>query len=199
MTVDYYIPTKHEVETFTGQYLNVRAPSPDRINLEDIAHALGNICRYGGHCRVFYSVAEHAVFVSERVKRQGWSKVLQLAALHHDDSEAYLGDIPRPLKPLLGDPYIELTVQMDDCIVDALDLPFQADEFHHAAITNADDWSVFVEARDLMNSEGRGWTGHPDKDTDIPSRIVTPDYYLGGLVPKQAAKLFLDRHDSLVE
>jgi hypothetical protein len=199
MPTIYYTPTKHEVETFSGQYLDVQNPDPDKINLEDIAHALGNICRYGGHSRTFYSVAEHSVFVCERVCRQGWSKNLQLAALHHDDAEAYLGDIPRPLKPLLGGEYARLTRKMDRAIVIGLQLPFLSEEFHHSAISNADDWSVFVEARDLLPSEGRGWTGHPDKDTEIPSRIVIPDYYRGGISPAAAADLFLERHYSLIE
>ncbi len=194
-----YTPTRNEVETYSGNYLDVANPDPDRIELEDIAHALGNICRYGGHCERFYSVAEHAVFVSIRVERQGFSKILQLAALHHDDSEAYLGDIPRPLKPLLGTSYGELTTQMDDSVVEALGLPFNADEFHHSAIKNADDWAVFVEARNLMTSRGFGWTGHPDKDTEIPSKIVIPDYFLGGLQPEKAKELFLARHFSLIQ
>lgn len=145
------------------------------------------------------SVAEHAVFVSIRVERKTASKTLALAALHHDDSEAYLGDIPRPLKPLLGESYGILTTQMDDAITDALELPFNADEFHHPDITNADDWSVFVEARNLLPSQGFGWTGHPDKDTEIPSRIIIPDYWLGGLDPDEAELLFLKRHYSLIE
>ena len=194
-----YTPTRNEVETYIGNYLDVAKPDPMKIDLEDIAHALGNICRYGGHCDPFYSVAEHAVFVSHRVERQSYNKEVQLAALHHDDAEAYLGDIPRPLKPLLGAAYQKLTARMENAITLALNLPFEPEEFHHEAITNSDDWAVFVEARNLMTSRGFGWTGHPDKDTEIPSKIVIPDYFHGGLSPENAKELFIARHFSLIE
>jgi 5'-deoxynucleotidase YfbR-like HD superfamily hydrolase len=103
MTVaEIYKPKKTEVETSTGKYLDMENPTTDAIELEDIAHSLGNICRYNGHCLNYYSVAEHAVFVSTRLERKGYNKIIQLAGLHHDDAEAFLGDIPRPLKPLLS-------------------------------------------------------------------------------------------------
>ena len=57
-----HTPTKHEVETFSGLYVDTKSPKPETIRLEDVAHALANTCRYGGHCLRFYSVAEHAVF-----------------------------------------------------------------------------------------------------------------------------------------
>ncbi len=70
------------------------------IDIDDIAHALSHECRYGGHCDRFYSVAEHSVRVAEILRMQGASAVEILAGLLHDGSEAYLKDIPRPLKML---------------------------------------------------------------------------------------------------
>ena len=78
--------------THTGRHvdpLNVRA---EDICLEDIAFALSNLCRFGGHVR-FYSVAEHCVRVCRAAPPE-----LQRAALLHDAAEAYIGDIIRPLK-----------------------------------------------------------------------------------------------------
>jgi hypothetical protein len=75
-----HTPTKHEVETFSGLYVDTEDPRPDTIRLEDIAHALANTCRYGGHCSRFYSVAEHAVFCSIRIERKGGGRRTRLPA-----------------------------------------------------------------------------------------------------------------------
>ncbi len=199
-----HIPTEFEVETFSGSFVNVRHPDPDTIKLVDIAHALSNICRYGGHCQRWYSVAFHSVFCSVRVQRRGGSLHRQYAALHHDDSEAYLGDIPRPLKPLLGKRYKQLTDRMDRAIIQALDLPFDHTAFHDPVIKAADNWSLFVEARDLLPSGGKHWwdgsQGAAKWDLPpLPQRIVTPDYYYGDkhLTPEFGKALFLDRHKEL--
>lgn len=79
--------------TFTGQQFYPLAPDVASIAIEDIAHALSNLCRYNGHCRTFYSVAEHSLRVSHGVPRED-----ALWGLLHDASEAYLGDFVSPLK-----------------------------------------------------------------------------------------------------
>jgi hypothetical protein len=194
VATEIYTPKKTEVETSTGKYLDMDNPTSDAIELEDIAHSLGNICRYNGHCLNYYSVAEHAVFVSKRLERKGYSKLIQLAGLHHDDAEAFLGDIPRPLKPLLGIKYTELTDAVDKVIVEGLNLPFGPEAFHWAEVKAADDWSLFVEARHLLPSQGKGWLLQPTE-----SRVVIPDYYLNGIEPKAASKLYLARHRELTQ
>lgn len=198
-----YVPSKHEIETFSGQFVDVSNPSVANIKLEDIAHALGAICRYGGHCKRFYSVAEHAVFVSRRLERQGHAPVMQLAGLHHDDSEAFLSDIPRPMKPLLGKTYERMTDRMDRAITEALELAGGAAQFHTTEVKAADNWALMVEARHLLPSEGRLWFQGAQGAAQwglgkMPSRIVTPDYWLGGIIPDHAAVLFTNRHKELI-
>lgn len=68
-------------------------PRHDQLAIEDIAHALGMICRFGGHTVDYYSVAEHSVHVSHVCDPQE-----ALAGLLHDAAEAYLGDMIRPMK-----------------------------------------------------------------------------------------------------
>lgn len=68
------------------------------IDIRDITHALGNLCRFGGHCREFYSVAQHSVHVAEHLGRAGLSLEAQLVGLLHDASEAYISDICSPIK-----------------------------------------------------------------------------------------------------
>lgn len=197
------MPTEYEVETFTGRFVNVHRPDPDTIVIEDIAHALANTCRYGGHCQRFLSVAEHSRFVSLRIKRQGGTLEEQLGGLWHDCSEAFLNDIPRPLKPLLGKTYERLTDRMDDAIIKAIHLPFERDMLHSPIIKQADNWALFVEARHLLPSGGKQWwdgaQGAAKWDLpDQPTRIVTPDYWPASTVyPAQAEAAFIHRHNAL--
>jgi uncharacterized protein len=86
------------LQTVSGRWVNPFEPDPEQLDAGDIARALANQCRFGGHSRVFYSVAQHRVIVSEEVERRGGDAEDALAALMHDASEAYLGDMPHPLK-----------------------------------------------------------------------------------------------------
>lgn len=197
-----HTPRTYEVETFSGSYVDTKHPLPSTLHVGDIAHALANTCRYGGHCQKFYSVAEHAVFVSKRLERKGCSLDLQIAGLHHDDAEAYLGDIPRPMKPLLGKAYERMTDRMDKAIITALGLLGDQSNFHAKEVKDADVWSLLVEARFLLPSQGKGWWEGDQAAAnwglgDQPTRIVVPDYWLDGMGPALAEELFLQRHDEL--
>jgi len=86
------------MQTYTGRAFYPMAPEVDDIDPLDIAHALSLLCRYGGHVSRFYSVAEHCVLMSWAVAPEH-----ALWALLHDASEAYLGDMIRPLKHALPD------------------------------------------------------------------------------------------------
>jgi uncharacterized protein len=86
------------LQTVSGRWVNPFDPDPDQFDAGDIARALANQCRFGGHCRVFYSVAQHSVLVSQVVEQRGGDAEDAFAALMHDATEAYLGDMPHPLK-----------------------------------------------------------------------------------------------------
>lgn len=81
------------MQTHTGRRFYPLTPRPAEVDPEDVAHALSLLCRYGGHVERFYSVAEHCVLMSEAVAPEN-----ALAALLHDATEAYVVDVPRPLK-----------------------------------------------------------------------------------------------------
>src|SRR5690349_19702773 len=81
------------MQTFTGRRFYPLDPKVEDIDPTDIAHALSLICRYGGHVTRFYSVAEHCVLLSHAVSPEN-----ALWALLHDATEAYVGDMVRPLK-----------------------------------------------------------------------------------------------------
>lgn len=82
--------------THTGQHTNPLDLNAADVEIENIAHALSNICRFGGHTPEFYSVAQHSVRVAAMVSE--YHPSLYLAALLHDAAEAFLGDVVRPIK-----------------------------------------------------------------------------------------------------
>jgi 5'-nucleotidase len=86
------------LQTVSGRWVNPFDPDPEQLDAGDIARALANQCRFGGHCRPFYSVAQHSVIVSQLVEERGGDAEDVFAALMHDATEAYLGDMPHPLK-----------------------------------------------------------------------------------------------------
>ena len=88
------------IQTFTGKRFYPLDPNPDDISIVDIAAALSKTCRFGGHTLKWYSVAEHCVHVANYALPEH-----KLAALLHDASEAYLVDVPPPIKPLIADYY----------------------------------------------------------------------------------------------
>lgn len=89
-------PTTDWIMTSTGRQFFPLEPRLEDIHIGDIAHALGAVNRFNGHTREPYSVAQHSVLVSRQLWRFGTD--VQLVGLLHDASEAYLCDVPRPLK-----------------------------------------------------------------------------------------------------
>lgn len=85
------------IQTFSGRQFFPLEPRVEDVCIEDIAHGLSNLCRYAGHCECFYSVAQHCLLVSRVVPREH-----ALRGLLHDASEAYLIDVPRPIKHSIG-------------------------------------------------------------------------------------------------
>jgi uncharacterized protein len=96
-----YVPLK--IRTFSGEYVNVFEPDLETLKIVDIAHALSMNPRYGGHSPVFISVAEHSVWLHDYMQFQGYSDDECYSGLMHDSSEAYLVDIPKPIKLELPD------------------------------------------------------------------------------------------------
>lgn len=84
------------IQTYKGNVFDIVNPTDDMIDIEDVAHSLSLQCRYNGHCKKFFSVAEHSWIMSKIV-----SKDAAVYALLHDAAEAYIGDVPRPIKLLI--------------------------------------------------------------------------------------------------
>ncbi len=87
------------VELVSGTRFYFESPTDDMIHPEDVAHSLSKLCRYNGHTKRFYSVAEHACVMSDWVIKQPWATPRDgLTALHHDDPEYIIGDLITPIK-----------------------------------------------------------------------------------------------------
>jgi len=84
--------------TISGKQFHLLNPSPDEITIEDIAWSLGGIRRYLNHSTKPWTVAEHSIVVAMIVRELGHNVRVQLSALFHDAAEAYIGDVPSPVK-----------------------------------------------------------------------------------------------------
>jgi len=128
------------MQTASGRQFWPMAPRPEEIFIDDIAHALSMLCRFGGHCLRFYSVAEHCVLMARSVTPKN-----RLWALLHDASEAYLVDVPRPIKPFL-DGYVEAESLLMRAVCDRFGLPHEMP----AEVKAADNAILFDERAQNM-------------------------------------------------
>lgn len=139
------------IQTYTGRAVYPMDMRPEDICIEDIAHALSMQCRYSGHCLRFYSVAEHSVLIARHLRQI--SDAVALEGLLHDATEAYLADVPRPVKPFLGG-YKEAERQASHAIAEAFDLSMAG---HPEAVHEADNRILHDERIQNMARSERDW------------------------------------------
>jgi hypothetical protein len=139
--------TNLRIHTFTGKQVDPLNLQPEDIYIEDIAHSLAKQCRFGGHVKTFYSVAEHSYRMSYAV-----SKPLALCALLHDASEAYLIDLPRPVKRALPS-FVELEESIQEVISRKFKIPYPFPEEIH----EVDTIMAVSEADILLEGGLRDW------------------------------------------
>lgn len=85
------------IRTSSNKIFNYLDLENSQIDIDDIATALSFIPRWLGHTNKFYSVAQHCCWCADHTEGN------RLEALMHDATEAYLSDLPSPLKALLPD------------------------------------------------------------------------------------------------
>lgn len=164
------------LQTYSGGRIYPLDPRPEEIHIEDIAHALSLLCRFGGHCTEFYSVAQHSVVVSRIVPPP-----LALQGLLHDASEAYIVDVPRPIKRDEGMSFYRFAERQ---LQAAIYRRFGLSEEDHADIKLADNRALAQEHRDLMATCPHDW---PSLDGLEPLPFV-----LSAWSPAIAERVFLE-------
>jgi len=141
--------------TVSGQIFHPFDPDYQAMHIDDIAHSLGMLCRWGGHVPRFFSVAEHSVLASETIQKWAGGKLNKSTfpaikwALLHDASEGYMVDIPRPIKK-----FMPIYVETENAIQDQLKIRFDM-----LGMTKLDE--TFVHAIDdamlWFEKDGFGW------------------------------------------
>lgn len=178
-------PAQTCIATISGRIVDLAAPTADMVDIEDIAHALSNLCRYNGHVEYPYSVAQHCCVVHDLLAADGADADVRLWGLLHDAHEAYTGDIVRPLKSLLRG-LVAVEGLLDTAIRDAAGIHWVYPHGMHAiaAVKRADDIAYAWERRDVAYVPGC-W--------DVP-HVTLPAERLLPWQPMRARDEFLARY-----
>jgi uncharacterized protein len=168
------------IETFSGHMFPIVNPKESDVRITDIANALSKLCRFTGHCSRFYSVAEHSWHCANLLMDQ--PKEVQLAALLHDASEAYLADIASPIKQYLPD-YGYLEDRVASVIFKKYDLEYPM----HNLVKWADLSMLSTEAYYLLTSKGNTW----EMWKEIKRPKLEPDRRPRHLEPEVAKNVFM--------
>ena len=165
------------IQTYRGRQFWPMDPEPAEIDIRDVAHSLSLLCRFNGHCREFYSVAEHCVRVSRECSPEH-----ALWGLLHDVAEAYIGDIARPVKQQF--PAIEgMEERLLRAAVERFGLAWPIPD----KVGEIDEVLLATEARDLMEQ--------PPADWKLRARPLTDP--ICPMTPLQAEQAFLERFAEL--
>lgn len=173
--------TKSSISTASGRFFDLLRPEEYEYDIEEIALALSNLCRYTGHVNRFYSVAEHSVLVSRLVPDK-----LALAGLLHDASEAFVGDVSSPLKKLIPE-YKKIEEKIQHAISDhfGLEYPFPPE------VHEADKRMYWQERQEVADNGIRDTLWHQNLRA---ARKVEAQ----GMAPHMARRMFLKRYKEIV-
>jgi len=160
------------IKVASGKYVNVAFIGPDDIDIESIAQSLAMTTRFRGHIPRFYSVAEHSLHCMWTANRFGVPRTALLAILMHDAAEAYIGDLPKPLKQLVPD-FVALENQIHRAIGAKYGIDF---ELHHATVKRFDNMLLKAERMAFWPDDHSEWEGLGSiEDAAVPFSFYGPE------------------------
>ncbi len=167
-----------DILTKSGNYFDFLDPESSEFDIGDIAHGLSQVCRFAGQCSAFYSVAQHSVLVSYLVPEAD-----RYDALMHDSAEAFIGDVPKPLKELLPD-YKGIEMRVETALFKRFGVSYPLP----ASVKSADRIMLATEQRDLM----------PPHDDHAAYGVAPLSGKVRPVGPEEARAMFLERFAELV-
>jgi hypothetical protein len=175
--------------TIDGEYFDYTDPEHSRFGIRAVAHGLSNTCRFTGQCKRFYSVAQHSLLVSMLL--EAYTTYEQLAGLLHDGAEAFMVDVPRPLKYMLPD-YRDIEARVDRSVLNRFGIAYPV----LPVVKQADRCALYLEQRELM-------APHKDK-WDVETEFYGMEYdfqklqrWLDEMTPVEAKAQFIIRYNDL--
>lgn len=175
------------IETYTGKKFDIVDPKPDMVCIEDIAHALSQLCRFTGHTKYLYTVGQHSLYCSYLTPPED-----ALWALMHDASEAYAGDMNRPLKHFseAGKHYQVVEERIQRAVCDRFGMP-------HAeppSVRLADNAMLYAEKAAVMPGKPEIWTKSWDNGDRTPANV-----FISKMGSEKVERYFLNRFKQLTK
>jgi len=168
--------------TANGMRIDYENPEPSQITMVDIAHSLGNLCRFTGGTKQFYSVAQHSCFVArivedilknelsfDEMETAAFQDQL-LAAMLHDAAEAYVNDLASPLKHIMGGRYGWIEHGLTNAIFERYGIDT---DYKNNIVKDADNIAVMHERYYLL-PEHKDWPVDKSKITYGPPPYLPP-------------------------
>lgn len=170
------------IQTYSGRRFFPLDPRVEDIDIVDIAHALAMKCRFGGHAKQFYSVAQHSVLLADHCPAE-----MALLALMHDAHEAYspTGDVPRPIKETREFSFVDgMESLIDRAIAAKFDIPYPIKNKAIAAL----DTRILLDERDQVMVLS-------DHDWGLPADLQPLGVTIEEWGPYMAREKFLNAFD----
>lgn len=167
------------IKVSAGHYVDLANPDPSTIEVKSIAAALSKVCRFGGHCPQFYSVAEHCIHATAMACSDGYTGDALIAVFLHDAAEAYIGDMVKPLKVTMPQ-YGEAEQRIEAAIQAAFGIDFAK---WMDVIKRFDRAMLKAEKVTMWPEDTEKWAGF----SEIEDRVVKFQFW----EPRQAEMQFL--------
>jgi len=175
-------------QTYSGKRFYPFREDLEGIDIDDIAHSLSMLCRFNGHTKYFYSVAEHSVLISNEVEKRYGDVDLSLCGLLHDASESIISDIPKDIKHSgICEGVIELENKIFERIAEKFSLKYA---YIPKEVKEIDNRILLDEGEQLLNDGIKDW-------------YLFKQYKKLGIIlpcwePSKAKEMFLKRFNDLI-